>query len=224
VQRVTRVGQGGQRLTALTGPENKRVSRIERGRPCSRIDTGALHRRDLRGAVTRQALARLSSRHKFGQTPRETRTLIPPGRDLTRDLTVLVCPRLHSEEQNAIAPTLRQIPRLDKAPNAPTSRTAPDLTRDRLGVSACSLGAAPPLPPARGSREGAVPVPARPARASESCEWSRPGRPVRPSPASGAGRGPVSGPTGSGCLAGTAPAPGQVVCPTAPTAGLGPAH
>jgi hypothetical protein len=35
-------------------------------------------------------------------------------------------PPLHSEEQNAIAPRLRQIPHLDKVPNAPKSRTAPE--------------------------------------------------------------------------------------------------
>jgi hypothetical protein len=31
---------------------------------------------------------------------------------------------LHSEEQDAINPKLRQMPHLDKAPNAPTHRTA----------------------------------------------------------------------------------------------------
>jgi hypothetical protein len=40
-------------------------------------------------------------------------------------------PPLHSEEQNAIAQTLRQIPHLDKAPNAPTNRTARVRTRPR---------------------------------------------------------------------------------------------
>ncbi len=54
--------------------------------------------------------------------------ILPPVAPLLRRQPTSVARRpgastsLHSEEQNAIAPKLRQIPHLDKVPNAPTSR------------------------------------------------------------------------------------------------------
>jgi hypothetical protein len=97
-------------------------------------------------------------------------------------------------------------------PAVPETQTRSDTVTGTFpfGVPGCSPGAAFPGPPARGSGEGAV----------------RLGRPVRPSPASGAGHGPVYVPPPAAWL--TRPGgPGQwsalpVRRPVAPTAGLGP--